>query len=116
MAMDDRDMKNLIETMDLYLELIKNDLPELRAENKKASSNLQQLVIESRKVTNLGHLLVEIKELFRDIKRELPQQKIERKEIELIANQYKSLKNSLIVAYGLLGFFAGYAINYFLQI
>ena len=110
------ELRDLIDTLELYLKLVKSDLPELRAENKKASSNLQQLVIESRKVTNLGHLLVEIKELFRDIKRELPQQKIERKEIELIANQYKSLKNKLIVAYGLLGFFAGYTINYFLQI
>ncbi|HHB93576.1 MAG TPA: hypothetical protein ENK88_00300 [Campylobacterales bacterium] len=112
MAIDDRDMKNLIENMDLYLELIKIDLPELREENRKASSNLQQLVIESRKVTNLGKILVELKEIFQDIQKRLSEHESQVKRIELIANSSDTLKNRLNIIYALIfGALVGYTIN-----
>jgi DNA repair exonuclease SbcCD ATPase subunit len=116
MPMDKRDMKNLIETLDLYLELINNDLPQLQEESKKISSILSELKTENRKVTNIGDILIEIKDTFKDVKRELSENQIKIKQIELLSNEYKSLKNRLIVAYGLIGFFVGYAINHLLPI
>jgi len=69
--MKKEELMDLIDSLELYLKLIKNDLPELREENRKTSSNLQQLVIESRKVTNIGTLLIELKETFADIQKRL---------------------------------------------
>jgi len=114
--LDKQDIKELIDTLELYLTLIKDDLPQLQEESKKISTILSELKTENRKVTNIGDILIEIKDTFKDVKRELSENQIKIKQIELLSNEYKSLKNRLIVAYGLIGFFVGYAINHLLPI
>jgi uncharacterized coiled-coil DUF342 family protein len=115
--MKKEELRDLIDSLELYLKLINNDLPELKEENKKVASNLEQLVIESRKVTNLGNLLVELKETFNEIKKDLSQNHIHAKRIEQIVNQNQTLKSRLNIVYALLiGILAGYAINHLLPI
>jgi chromosome segregation ATPase len=113
--MKKEELRDLIDSLELYLKLINSDLPELREENRKTSSNLHQLVIESRKVTNIGTLLIELKETFADIQKRLSANESLSRRIELIVNEHDTLKNRLNIIYALLfGFFLGYAINIFL--
>ena len=113
--MKKEELRESIDLLELYLKLINDDLPELREENRKTSSNLQQLVIESRKVTNLGKILVELKEIFKDIQKRLSENESQVRRIELIANSHDTLKNRLNIIYALMfGFFVGYTINIFL--
>ena len=113
---DTQDIKELIDTLELYLTLIKDDLPELKEESKKISSILSELKTENRKVTNLGNILIEIRDIFQDIKKEISKNSNQTREIEELTYEYKFLKDRLIVAYTLIGFIIGYAINYFLPI
>jgi hypothetical protein len=111
------DIIELIDTLELYLSLIKDDLPQLQEESQKISSTLEQLKIESRKVDNIGTLLIELKEIFTDIQKKLLKNESQSSRIELIINDYDTLKNRLNIIYALiLGFFSGYVINILLPI
>jgi len=115
--MKKEELRDLIDSLELYLKLVKNDLPKLHEENKKTSSNLEQLVIESRKVTNIGTMLIELKETFSDIQKSLSRYEMQTKRIELIAQNHDILQSRLNIIYALLfGFFMGYSINIFLPI
>ena len=115
--MKKEELRDLIDTLELYPKLVKSDLPELRAENRKASSNLQQLVIESRKFTNIGTQVIELKEIFIDIQKKLLESESQGRRIDLIMQNHDTLKSRLNIIYALLfGFFVGYSINIFLPI
>jgi septal ring factor EnvC (AmiA/AmiB activator) len=114
--LDKQDIKELIDTLELYLTLIKDDLPQLQEESKKISTILSELKTENRKITNIGNILIEIRDMFKDIKKEISKNSNQTKEIEHLYYEYKSFKNRLIVAYTLIGFIVGYLINYFLPI
>ena len=108
------DIIELIDTLELYLSLIKDELPLLQEESTKISSNLQKLQTHNTKIENIGKLLKETNESFLPIKKELSQALNQIQEIKELKHDYHALKNRIIIAFALLGFMAGFAINHFL--
>lgn len=104
----------LIDTLELYLSLVKDELPLLQDESKKISSNLKKLQTHNNKVENIGNLLKETNESFSFIKKELSQSLTQIREVKQLKQDYHALKNRIIIAFSLLGFIAGFMLNHFL--
>lgn len=114
LIVDEEAIKELIDTLELYLNLIKEDLPQLTQEHQRITTTLLQLKTQNSKVDNIGKLLKETNETFNTLKKELAQTPVHLKKAETLEQQYQTLKNKLIIAYALLGFIAGFAVNHFL--
>jgi len=113
--MKKEELKDLIDSLELYSKLISDEFPRVKEDTKEIASTLKQLKIESQKVTNIGTLLIELKETFNDIQKKLSENENQSRKVELIVKDYNTLKNQLNIIYALLfGFFAGYAVNIFL--
>jgi len=108
------DIIELIDTLELYLRLVKDELPLLQEESTKISSNLQKLQTHNTKIENIGKLVKETNENFLPIQKELSQALSQIQEVKQLKQDYHSLKNRIIIAFALLGFTAGFAINHFL--
>ena len=108
------DIIELIDTLELYLSLIKDDLPQLQEESQKISSTLLQLKSQNSKIDNIGKLLQSIEESFNSIKKELSQASTQTQTVKELKRDYHALKDRIIIAFALLGFIAGYAISHFL--